>query len=68
MILKIAAAAVAFGIGALGLAWYIQDLYTRLDENDDTITMATNTLSQLEDDLDTYTTKEADICKAVSLY
>lgn len=67
MILKIAAAAVAFGIGALGLAWYIQDLYTRLDENDDTITMATNTLAQLEDDLDTYTTKEADICKAVSL-
>ena len=63
---KIAAASVAFGIGALGLAWYIQDLYSRLDDNDDVITSRTTSLSTLEDDLDTYKTKEAEICSAVS--
>merc|ERR1712038_2228899 len=31
-VVAIAAASVAFGIGALGLAWYIQDLYSRLDD------------------------------------
>lgn len=65
-IVAIAASAVAFGIGALGLAWYIQDLYARLDDNDDTITMATTTLAQLEDDFDTYQTKEGEICSALS--
>ena len=64
---QIAAASVAFGIGALGLAWYIQDLYSRLDDNDDLITQYTSSIAQLEDDLDSYQTKAGEICSTVSL-
>jgi len=65
-VVAIAAASVAFGIGALGLAWYIQDLYSRLDENDDLITQYTSSIAQLEDDLDSYQTKEGEICSTLS--
>ena len=64
--LQIAASSVALAIGALGLAWYIQDLYNRVDENDEIINSCNNIISQLENDFDDYQTNEANICDAVS--
>jgi len=65
-VVAIAASSVALGIGALGLAWYIQDLYNRVNENDDIIVSCNNVLSQLENDFDDYRTNEAKICEALT--
>jgi len=65
-VVAIAATSVALAIGALGLAWYIQDLYNRVNENDDIINSCNNILSQLEDDFEDYQTNEANICEALT--
>ena len=58
--------AIVFGIGALGLALALNDINTKLDANDDTITKVTTYISTLETDYNTYNTRQTSVCTNVS--